>query len=176
MHFSDIPQFTRMGSWECDYSLASFVTFIEDAELEEGLEMNPDFQRGHVWTEKQQVAYIEFLLKGGKTARVIYLNHAGWSKISKDGLDSFVCVDGLQRATAIKRFVKNEIKVFGFFYNQFEGNPRIMQGIKININELKTRKEVLQWYCEFNSGGTVHTEEEINRVRELIKIEEKKNK
>lgn len=47
MEFSDIPQFTSHGNWECSYSLVSFVKFIEDAEREEGLEMNPDFQRGH---------------------------------------------------------------------------------------------------------------------------------
>ena len=32
-----------------------------------GLQFNPDFQRGHVWTEGQQIAFMEFLLKGGKT-------------------------------------------------------------------------------------------------------------
>lgn len=169
MKFSDIPQFTSHGSWECNYSLVSFVKFIEDAEREEGLDMNPDFQRGHVWTEDQQIKYIEFLLRGGKTARVIYLNNSSWNKVSaKSANDTYVCVDGLQRATAIKRFVKNEIRVFGLLFNEFEGSPRMMQGVLINVNDLKTRKEVLQWYLEFNSGGTVHSEEEINRVKELL--------
>jgi len=39
------------------------------------------------------------------------------------------------------------------------------------MNDLKTRAEVLQWYIEFNAGGTPHTEAEINRVRELLKKE-----
>jgi hypothetical protein len=171
MKWSDIPQFTRAGSWECDYSISSLVKFIEDAEQNEGLEMNPDFQRGHVWSEEQQIAYVEFLLKGGKTARVIYLNNSSWNSVVRSNENVYVCVDGLQRYTAIKRFVKGEIKAFGFYYNQFEGNPRMAQGIKINVNDLKTRKEVLEWYIEFNSGGTVHTEEEINRVKRLLEQE-----
>ncbi|ADO59652.2 DUF262 domain-containing protein [Paenibacillus polymyxa] len=173
MNFSDIPQFTRFGTWECNFSLVSFVRFIEEAERDEGLEMNPDFQRGHVWTEEQQVRYIEFLLRGGKTARTIYLNHSHWNKRSDTSSESFyVCVDGLQRATAIRRFVNNEIRVFGLLFKEFEGSPRIVQGVFIHVNDLPTRKEVLQWYIEFNSGGTVHSEEEINRVKELLEKEQ----
>ncbi|WP_311078210.1 DUF262 domain-containing protein [Paenibacillus polymyxa] len=171
MKWSDIPQFTRDGSWECDYSLVSFVNFIEENEREYGLQMNPDFQRGHVWTEQQQISYIEFLLRGGKTARVIYLNNNHWQKMNPEGEEWFVCVDGLQRATAIRRFVNNEIQAFGFYFNEFEGRSRMAQGVRIHINDLQTRKEVLQWYIEFNSGGTVHTEEEINRVKALLAVE-----
>jgi hypothetical protein len=174
MRFGDIPQFTQPGNWECDYDFASFVKFIEKAEITEKLEMNPDFQRGHVWTVAQQIAYIEFLLKGGKTARTIYLNHSGWQR-SEHESDSYVCVDGLQRATAIKGFVNNEFRVFGYLYNEFEGSPRIMQGVRININDLKTRKDVLQWYLEFNSGGTIHTPEELERVKALLAIENMDN-
>ena len=43
--------------------------------------------------------------------------------------------------------------------------------MKINVNDLPTRKNVLQWYIEHNAGGTIHTEEEINRVKELLKKE-----
>lgn len=168
MKFRDIPQLTRAGSWECDYDINRFVKAIEEWE-KEGLEMNPDFQRGYVWTETQQIAYVEYVLRGGKTARVIYLNCAGWQ--SGDYSKEFVCVDGLQRATAIKRFIHNEIKVFGGYYKEYEDSPRLVQGMKININDLKTRKDVLQWYIDFNTGGTVHTEEEIKRVKGLLDAE-----
>lgn len=171
MHWSDIPQFTRSGSWECDYTLPSLVKFIEENENEFGLEMNPDFQRGHVWKEEQQISYVEFLLKGGTTARVIYLNNNHW-QTNSDNKEFFVCVDGLQRYTAIKRFVNNEIRVFGLYFNEFKGSPRMAQGVKVNVNNLQTRKEVLTWYIEFNSGGTVHTEEEINRVKRLLESEQ----
>jgi len=44
--------------------------------------------------------------------------------------------------------------------------------MRININDLPTRKDVLQWYLQMNTGGTVHTEEEINRVKMLLEKEE----
>ena len=168
MKFTDIPQFTRSGNWECNFDIRGFVEQIEKWEVEDGLQLNPDFQRGHVWTEEQQITFIEFILKGGTTARVVYLNHPGWMG---DFEGEFVCVDGLQRITAVKRFIHNEIKAYGYFYKEFEGSPRMMNNLRININNLKTRKEVLQWYLEFNSNGTIHTKEELDKVKKLLEQE-----
>ncbi len=36
------------------------------------------------------------------------------------------------------------------------------------MNDLRTEKEVLQWYVDMNSGGTPHTSEEIERVKRMI--------
>lgn len=168
MNFNEIPQLTEEGGWECNYSINRFIEAIQEFEIEDGLEMNPDFQRGHVWTEEQQINFVEFILKGGKTGRVIYLNHPGWMKDFNKRDVGFVCVDGLQRTTAIRRFIKNEIPAFGTFYKDFEGTPRILHDMKINVNNLATKKEVLAWYLEMNEGGTPHTKEELHKVKKMI--------
>ena len=81
----------------------------------------------------------------------------------------YVCVDGLQRITAAQRFVHNEIKVFGSYFKEFEDSVRTLQQTMIlNVNDLKTEKEVLQWYVDMNAGGTPHTNEEIERVKKMI--------
>ncbi len=82
----------------------------------------------------------------------------------------FVCVDGLQRLTAMRRFLRNEIKVFGAYYNEFDEIPNSISLI-FCVNNLKTRKEVLKWYLEMNTGGTVHTEEEIIKVKLMLENE-----
>jgi len=175
--FSDIPQYIETGSWECNYSFESLVKTIENwctttEDSDTLLEMNPDFQRGHVWTEQQQIAFVESVLRGGaKNARVIYLNNPNWMRYIDRPYKDFVCVDGLQRYTAIKRFIRNEIKAFEYYYNEFEDNLRMKHDMKININDLPTRKDVLEWYIQFNSGGTIHTEEEIERVKKLLEAE-----
>lgn len=168
--FSDIPRFTRDGNYIVDYSIHSLVKWIEDEQTEAGLQLCPDFQRGHVWTEKQQIAYVEFFLRGGKTGRTLYFNCPSWYRpVPKGDYDEYVCVDGLQRITAITRFVHNEIKVFGSLYNEYQDSPRVIQDtMRVNINDLKTRNEVLQWYIDMNAGGTPHSKDEIERVRAMI--------
>ena len=170
MKFKDLPKFTRVGHYNVNVNWKYFTDAIERYVKEYKLEMNPDFQRGNVWTEKQQIAFAEYMLKGGTQARTIYFNHPGWMT-SFEG--PMYLVDGLQRVTAALKFLRNEIKVFGeYYYKDFEDNISNDIDFIININNLRTRKEVLQWYIDFNTGGTVHTDEEIERVRELLKLEE----
>ena len=56
--FRNIPQFTSNGTYQVNYSLDRLVNFIEEEISEMGLQLEPDFQRGHVWTTKQQIAWI----------------------------------------------------------------------------------------------------------------------
>lgn len=178
MKLADIPQAIQGGDWECCYSLKGLVKYIE--ELIDGetygkkLNMEPDFQRGHVWTEEQQIAYIEAILQNrAQNARVVYLNDPEWTGQACGEYKDMVCVDGLQRYTAIKRFVNNEIKAFGLYLNEYEDAVIFNRKpiVKLNVNRLQTREEVLKWYLEINSGGTPHTEQEIARVRKLYEDE-----
>lgn len=170
--FKDIPKFTRDGSCEYDFDFKYLLEFIDTHVDMYNLQLNPDFQRGHVWTEEQQIAWLEFFLKGGKTGRVLYFNCPSWqgNQIKEGDYDDFVCVDGLQRITAIRRFMNGEIPVFGSYINEYEDEMSVMRdSIRLNINNLKTKKEVLQWYVDMNAGGTPHTNEEIARVQDMIK-------
>ena len=169
--FKDIPQLTRAGSYNTNIPLTHMLKTISEWEQDEyyQLQLNPNFQRGHVWTEKQQMLFVEFLLRGGKSARVIYFNKPSWQMTKTvNDYDDFVCVDGLQRITAVTKFLKNEIKVFGSYYKDFEDKIPLSIDLIFNVNDLKTEKEVLQWYVDMNAGGTPHTSEEINRIKKMI--------
>lgn len=168
--FSDIPIFTRDGSYQVDVDIRHIPGWIKDMEDEMGLELNPGFQRGHVWTRDQQIAWLEFFLRGGKTGNICYFNCPSWQRdVPEDAYNEFVCVDGLQRLTAVCAFVNNEIPVFGSYYREYE-DPRKLSNtlLKLNVNDLKTEQEVLQWYVDMNNGGTPHTKEEIKRVEQMI--------
>lgn len=167
--FADIPQFTQNGSWQCDFDFEYLIKFIDGEIKECGLQLNPKFQRGHVWTEEQQISWLEFFLRGGKSGNVIYLNNPSWHiSIPEGQYNEYVCVDGLQRLTAIRRFINNEIKVFGSYRNEYTDRMRNRYSIKVNINDLKSEKEVIKWYIDMNIGGTPHTSEEIERVKKML--------
>lgn len=171
--FKDIPQFTSSGSYQVNYPLTSLVREIEEEVSEMGLQLNPEFQRGHVWTEEQQIAWLEYHLRGGKSGNTIYLNNPFWNSYrepKQKEYSDYVCVDGLQRITAAQRFVHNEIKVFGSYFKEYEDKLRLANDATmiLNVNNLKSEKEVLQWYIDMNAGGTPHTNEEIERVKKMI--------
>jgi len=180
MNLKDIPQMTNAGNYQVNVDWEYLLHWI-DKHLQSGrgsaiLDLNPDFQRGHVWNVKQQRKYVEYKMKNGPGADVIYFNCIGWMD---DFRGPFVIVDGLQRLTAVTKFMKNKLRVFkglsddkvGFIHSDFIGLMRLMRGCEfiINVNNLKNRKEVLTWYLEMNSGGTPHTKKELNKVKELLK-------
>ena len=170
MKFKDIPQFITKGNWECNFSLPYLIQQFNNWITDDKLQLDPDFQRGHVWSELQSIAFVEALLKGGaKNARVLYLNNPSWCIDNETGYNDFVCVDGLQRYKAVEQFIDNKLKVFGCYYDEFEDDIRMKHDMRVNINDLQTKNEVLWWYIEMNEGGTPHSKEEINKIKNMLR-------
>jgi hypothetical protein len=101
---------------------------------------------------------------------LILFNHPNWQGSYK-GL--MVLVDGKQRLEAVRKFVRNELPVFGGNYLHDFDDPKLLLrdmncSLLFGVNNLKTRKEVLQWYLQLNTGGVVHTQEEIEKVKNLL--------
>lgn len=178
--FQDIPAFTRTPGYHVDVGWDYLETWLKDHQ-EQGpkLDLDPDFQRAHVWTEAQQVAFVEYALRGGLSGKQLYFNHPYWMSFKSPEVVAkkklyydFVLVDGKQRMTAALRFLRNEIPAFGSYRREYTDRIRLSgPSFSININDLKTKAEVLTWYLEMNTGGTPHTDEEIEKVRRMLKEE-----
>ena len=173
--FRDIPTFTQTSPYAVDYGWSHLEEWLTEM-VSRGLQLNPDFQRGHVWTPEQQVAYVEFVLRGGRSGRDILLNFPGFQHgMNADPKDpnagEFVCVDGLQRLTAAMAFMHNEIPAFGTLFRDYTERLGYNISFRLHVNDLKTREDVLNWYLELNAGGTPHTQEELDRVRSMLSAE-----
>lgn len=179
MKFQELPKFTKSGDYEVDIPLWFLEKNIQDYQESYGLDLNPDFQRGHVWTRKQQIAWMEYYFKGGISGRVIYFNCPYFTEkpSKKRDIDNMVIVDGLQRLTAFREFMRGNIPVFGYYLKDFENAKMALMKytIRFNINCLQTRKEVLGWYLEMNSGGTPHSSIELERVQKMLEYEKSRN-
>ena len=169
MRFRDIPQFTRTANYHVNVGWHHFEESLRYY-VEQGLNLDPDFQRAHVWDDEKRRNYVEYILKGGMSGKAVYMNCPDWNG---SGRDDFVLVDGKQRVDAVLRFVRNELPIFdGHFYRDFTDSMDIvLASFNWYINDLDTRSEVLQWYLDLNSGGVMHTEEELGRVRALLEVE-----
>jgi len=175
MIFAAIPKFTETAHYQVHISWDSLIANIkrhENSKLTR-LNLNPDFQRGHVWTEKQQRLYVEYKLRGGPGADIIYFNCKGWII---DFKGPFVIVDGLQRLTAVMQFLNNKLSVFGGHKCLEYSDQNFLQKMHLifAINELKSRVEVLRWYLEINYQGTPHTTIELQKVKNLLIREEER--
>lgn len=179
--FSALPKFILGGSYAVDIPLDMLEGWLERQAGDYVIDLDPDFQRGHVWTDEQRSRYVEFLLRGGESQVTLYWNHPSFTREKNPGCDlaeELVLVDGKQRLTACLKFMRNEIPVFGHYLREFddECDRRGALGmagarLRMNVNNLQTRRELLQWYLDLNDGGVVHAPEDIQRVRGLLRLE-----
>lgn len=181
--FIPAPNYRVNVMW--DY-LEEHIEHWQDKRDKEGqVNLDPDFQREHVWSLKQQIAYVEYILQGGMSGRDIYFNCVGWMK---DFRGPFVLVDGKQRLQAAREFMANRLPVFadlnpnndglltgdgkwnvkGYYRKDIEGRLGLNAQFVFHVNELKTRAEVLKWYLQMNRGGTPHTDDEISKVEKML--------
>ena len=163
-------------------NLEATIYGMDDDEMRSKVDLNPIFQRGHVWTREQQVAYIENFLRSPQTVnKTIYMNdlfiYGSAGKVTDENnmvAGKIVCLDGLQRLTAALDFIHGKFTVFGgVSYDDILNSPsrtRILNECVFDINYLllSNNKEVIDFYVDFNAGGTPHTKEEIERVKNLI--------
>lgn len=169
---ADIPRFVNRADWRCDVPLYGVERQVKDF-VDSGLQVDPDFQRGHVWTCLQRRRWLEYLLKGGVPVGDILCNHQGWKT---DYTGEFVLVDGKQRLTAVLDFLKDGFPVFfgvcgkpgGWVASEMPKALFRRVSIGFSVNALQTRAEVLKWYLELNQGAVAHTEEELTRVEGLL--------
>lgn len=166
MKFEDIPQFPHAAykvnvPWNhIDKHLAVL------GGGEGGLDLDPDFQRAHVWSEKQQREYIEYMLMGGEVSKTIIFNCPGW--MSGEREKTVQLVDGKQRLEAVRKFMRGNLMVFGQRVDQFGRFPAMKYDLQFAVCALETREEILRFYLNINAGGTPHTKRELDRVRLML--------
>ena len=165
-----MPNYTVDFSWrDLDRLFAMFEAY--------GYELSPDFQRGHVWTADQQRHYVENAMRDNLSnqARLISFNAPAWSRdVSGDLPETVLCIDGLQRITAVQALMAGRIKPFGLTLKDVEGsefdplrrnNHRF--SFKVAVFKYQNRSELLDYYIDLNGGGTPHSAEEIQRVKAM---------
>lgn len=148
-------------------------------EMDRPFDLNPDYQRGPVWTEEQQSKFIGHVLAGG-VQPPIYAQRYKTDKHApqKDywNLPEEI-IDGQQRLRAIAAFMQGQIPAL--VYHDAEWHAYWLKDMSKRENSFTvlysrviyidlSRTDRLRFYLRLNAGGVKHTEEELDRVRALL--------
>jgi hypothetical protein len=175
MKFKDIKKFPQ-SYYSCDVGLDHLIGHLDcwktrivgGKELRDGLVLQPSFQRGYVWTSSQQSSYVEYLIRGGRSGRDVYFNNPTWDSSYRQPTE---CLDGQQRIGACLAFLNGEIKCFGHFIGEFEDHRHLTNAsLRFHVFKIKDRKELVETYIQMNTGGSVHTEEDLSPAYEELRL------
>ena len=125
----------------------------------------PKFQRDNdKWNTKMQSGFIENIIMGFKTDILLY-------EIGDKGYIDCNILDGLQRITAIYKFLENDLLVFGKTLTELKENG-ILRGfsdgyINLNIFTFDNEREAVQYYIDINENIT-HSNDDIIRAKDYL--------
>lgn len=176
--FDDIPQLVggtlTNGMFPIDVAWPHVDQWVEGDDMVT-VDMNPDFQREHVWKKEQSIAYVEYCLRGGRNNTTFVFNN---TDLLRSGGGVYEIVDGKQRLTAIHQFMHDKLEVFdGLTCSDMKNAskhrrfPIMRYRFTVSCVALQSRSDVLRYYIDHNTGGTPHTGEEIERVNKLLRME-----
>lgn len=167
----------RVPRYSCHVGFAQLRNSLESWTRDYGLDMQPEFQRGRVWSDAQRIAYIEGILRGTvpEALRVITWNSPafGYHNPKQDGLgETLLLVDGKQRLNAVLDFMDGKIKPFGLDVSDLLDSafsPKMSDfSLVFKVLDFPYLRDVLDYYLRVNRGGTPHSEAELNRVAQML--------
>lgn len=138
-----------------------------------GCDMNPDYQRGNVWTKEQEEKLIDSIFKQINIGSFIFAERE-WNNGCDVIGDMYEIVDGKQRLTAILHFIEGKIKYNGMYYHEMHNyNRSFFEDTQIMVGEISFRngynkKEVLENFIRLNECGSTMNNDIIKNAKELM--------
>lgn len=138
------------------------------------LNLEPEYQRGLVWTLKQKQSYImNLFLEKAVVQPTLILN---WI-VEDDERNSFEVLDGKQRLTTLFDFLENKFPLENgkYFYDLSSYDNRFLLRLDVRYTRIEsicgrnlTLEEKIKLFLEINELGTKMSDEHIEKVKELI--------
>lgn len=127
------------------------------------VELEPFFQRGDVWDQKRQQLFIDSIIRGWGTPKIF---------LFQSSQDSFDCLDGKQRLTALFKFMSNSLPLGGINQAGFQGKtyselPRNVQDafdsykISVEIITQADQEEIVELYKRLQQGVALNFGEKL---------------
>ena len=139
---------------------------------EEEIDLNPEYQRELVWTDKQKQDYILAILKQRAKITPVIIE-----KLTEQGTVLYEILDGKQRLTALFDYIDNKypLKSGEYFKDLSAKDMNVITQTRVSYTRITSYKECdvpldfkLAYFLEINALGTKITDEHIeNKVKEL---------
>ena len=135
-----------------------------------GVNFEPPYQRGYVWTQKDRDLLLESIFMGADIGKFVF------KKISEDEwlknkAFSYEIIDGKQRLLTILSFYENRWAYKGVFFNELSnGDRRRFLDAMTALAEVRnaTPSDTLRLFLRLNRGGRPVSNDVIEQARTLL--------
>jgi hypothetical protein len=132
-----------------------------------GLDLNPDYQREHVWSEEQKVDLIDSIFKNIEIGKFTIIRR----KFSEELDNYYEVLDGKQRIQAILDFYECRFKYKGLTYNDLnwiDRNHFTNYSVSWAETEPLTDKQKYRYFLKLNKCGVPMSKDQIEKVEKML--------
>lgn len=140
---------------------------------EEEINLNPEYQRELVWTDKQKQDYILAILKHRAKITPVIIE-----KLTEQGTVLYEILDGKQRLTALFDYIDNKypLQTGEYFKDLSAKDMNVITQTRVSYTRITSYKECdvpldfkLAYFLEINALGTKITDEHIEKIENKLK-------
>lgn len=140
---------------------------------EEEIDLNPEYQRELVWTDKQKQDYILAILKQRAKITPVIIE-----KLTEQGTVLYEILDGKQRLTALFDYIDNKypLQTGEYFKDLSEKDMNVITHTRVSYTRITSYNECdvpldfkLAYFLEINALGTKITDEHIEKIENKLK-------
>jgi len=143
-----------------------------------GIDLDADYQRGHVWNLNQKEALIDSIFKNVDIGKFTVIKRPWGDNPNVPATPLlYEALDGKQRITAIYEFYTGKFTYKGKYFYELHPMDRHHfkeYGISYAESSGLTAEQKYRYFLKLNTTGTPIPEEHMNKVRKLWLEEQKK--
>lgn len=135
-----------------------------------GVDFDPDYQRGYVWSDEDREKLITSIFMGVDIGRFV-LRHLDGDEWMEKGV-GYEIIDGKQRFLTLLAFYENRFPYKGVYYNDLSPkDKRCFKDATTAVAEVRniTRKETIRVFLLLNRSGKAVNDEVIKRAEILYR-------
>jgi len=143
-----------------------------------GIDLNPDYQRGNVWTEEQQHRLIDSIYRNVDIGKFAVIKRP-WGPDGNKPLTPklYEMLDGKQRLTALIAFYLGHLAYKGKYYNELSNRDQghfMNYSVSYAESNFMTQEQKYRYFLKLNTTGTPVDPAHMERVANLLKKEQAK--
>ena len=184
LRWVDLKPYRRKEEWESverieedrdirfNYSQREIASLLSLLYRETGLDLNPNYQRGNVWSLQQKQSLIESIYKNIDIGKFTIIRR----KFREDLEHYYEVLDGKQRIIAMSEFFEGRFTYRGMRYQDlhpFDQNHFSHYAISYAETEPLTNEQKYRYFLKLNTTGQPHDPSHLAKVREMWEKEKK---
>lgn len=141
------------------------------------VDLNPIYQRDLVWTQEQKEHYLINLFESRASIKPTVVQYYE----ADTNNEIYEVLDGKQRLSTLFDFIDNKISVNGLYFKDLhDADQKFLMNHNVKYRRIISEKDSgdldiktkLQLFYEINLYGTKMSDEDLERVQALLKVEE----